>query len=145
MQIKDNQWFILRKFLRARIHCFEPNSEELNKIKLQFNNDNIVLNNCAVGEKSDKKEFNITAISGHSSFKNINFKSTWVKERSKSININSNDYIKDRIKVPQISLDDYTKKNNIDFIDILKIDTQGYEDKVLEGCHELLKIKKKFT
>lgn len=129
-------------FKSPRIHCFEPNSEELNKIKLQFNNDNIVLNNCAVGEKSDKKEFNITAISGHSSFKNINFKSTWVKERSKSININSNDYIKDRIKVPQISLDDYTKKNNIDFIDILKIDTQGYEDKVLEGCHELLKNKK---
>ena len=70
MQIKDNQWFILIKFLKAqKQHFFEPNSEELNKIKLQFNNDNIVLNNCAVGEKSDKKEFNITAMSGHSSFK----------------------------------------------------------------------------
>ena len=34
----------------------------------------------AVSEKSDKKEFNITAMSGHSSFKNINLKSKWLKK-----------------------------------------------------------------
>ena len=41
-----------------------------------------------------------------------------------------------------ITLDDYAEKKNIDTIDILKIDTQGYEDKVLEGANQLLKKNK---
>lgn len=36
-------------------------------------------------------------------------------------------------------MDEYCKKNNIGNIDIIKIDTQGYEDKVLKGCSELIK------
>ena len=34
---------------------------------------------------------------------------------------------------------DSEKKNNIENIDILKIDTQGYEDKVLQGAQNLIK------
>ena len=36
------------------------------------------------------------------------------------------------------TLDKYAKKNNINRIDILKIDTQGYEDKVLQGAEKYL-------
>ena len=38
-----------------------------------------------------------------------------------------------------ISLDKYCEKNNINKIDILKIDTQAYEDKVLMGSEGMLK------
>ena len=38
-----------------------------------------------------------------------------------------------------ITLDNYCLQNNIEKIDILKIDTQGYEDKVLQGSQEILK------
>ena len=34
------------------------------------------------------------------------------------------------------------KKNNIDTIDILKIDTPGYEDKVVEGCTNLISLER---
>ena len=36
-------------------------------------------------------------------------------------------------------MDEYFKINNLKFIDLLKIDTQGYEDKVLNGSQETLK------
>ena len=39
-------------------------------------------------------------------------------------------------------MDDYCNDKNIQQIDILKIDTQGYEDKVLEGAIKLLKLNK---
>ena len=38
-----------------------------------------------------------------------------------------------------ITLDEYVKEKNISNIDILKIDTQGFEDKVLLGAQNLLK------
>ena len=130
-------------FKSPKIHCFEPNPDALKLIEIKYKNDkNIIQNNYAAGEKFETKEFNVTANSGHSSFQDINFKSKWVKERSKSININANQYITKKIKVKQISLDDYARDHNINSIDILKIDTQGYEDKVLAGCHHLLKNRK---
>ena len=36
------------------------------------------------------------------------------------------------------TLDAYSSEHNIKKIDILKIDTQGYEDKVLSGCLNLI-------
>ena len=49
------------------------------------------------------------------------------------------EYISKQENVSIITLDEYCKKNNIGNIDIIKIDTQGYEDKVLKGCSELIK------
>jgi hypothetical protein len=37
------------------------------------------------------------------------------------------------------TIDDYLLKNNITHVDILKIDTQGTEDKVLEGAQNALR------
>jgi FkbM family methyltransferase len=36
------------------------------------------------------------------------------------------------VVVPTLKLDSYIKNNNIDSIDLIKIDTEGTEDKVLE-------------
>ena len=46
------------------------------------------------------------------------------------------------IDIKQIKLDDFANENKIDNIDFLKIDTQGTEDKVLQGASELLKKQK---
>ena len=43
-----------------------------------------------------------------------------------------------KIKVKAITLDLYCTENRIDKIDILKIDVEGYELGVLEGCTDLL-------
>ena len=84
-------------------------------------------------------EFNINANSGHSSFKNLIPNTTWIKRRSESAKIDDKNYTTKKINTEIISLDDYVNEKNISNIDILKIDTQGYEDKVLLGAKNLLK------
>ena len=85
---------------------------------------------------------NIAKNTGHSSFLNIKKNTRWINERSKSVGVKEDEYISRQENVPIITLDEYCKKNNIGNIDILKIDTQGYEDKVLKGCSELIKNEK---
>jgi hypothetical protein len=38
-----------------------------------------------------------------------------------------------------ISLDEFAKKNNINYIDLLKIDVEGFEFKALKGAKQILK------
>ena len=127
-------------FLNPLIHSFEPNIDEINILKkLYYNDKNLFLNNLAVGKKKQNLENNIKATSGHSSFKNLIPNTTWIKKRSKSINIDDTKYTIKKVNTQIITLDDYASENNITNIDILKIDTQGFEDQVLMGAQKLLK------
>ena len=130
-------------FKNPIIHSFEPNTKEMEKVKKKYENDKqLFLNNLAIGEKPGSLEFNINAISGHSSFKNLIPNTTWIKKRSQLAKIQSEKYTTEKVLTKIITLDDYAKNNKINDIDILKIDTQGYEDKVLQGAQELLKKNK---
>tara|TARA_A100001015_G_scaffold246870_1_gene283467 strand:+ start:80 stop:868 length:789 start_codon:yes stop_codon:yes gene_type:complete len=127
-------------FKSPTIHSFEPDTNEVNILKEKYHNDkNLILNNFGVGEKEDTLEFNVNIDSSHSSFRELIPKTTWLKERSKQADIISENYTSKKVNTKIITLDDYVKKNNIESIDILKIDTQGFEDKVLIGAQNLIK------
>ena len=127
-------------FQNPIIHSFEPNIDEVNILKQKYINDkNLYLNNVAVGDKKGNLEFNINARSGHSSFKNLIPNTTWIKKRSNSIKIDDKNYTTKKVNAEVITLDDYVNEKNLTNIDILKIDTQGFEDKVLLGAQNLLK------
>ena len=100
------------------------------------------LNNVAVGDKKGNLEFNITAKSTHSSFKNLIPNTTWIKKRSNTMKIDDKNYTAKKVNAEIITLDDYVNEKNLTNIDILKIDTQGFEDKVLLGAQNLLKNNK---
>ena len=132
-----------RLYKNSIIHSFEPVENEYNLLKEKFkNNPNIYLSNVGVGDQLGEGLINITKNTGHSSFLNINKNTRWINERSKSAGVKGDEYISKQENVSIITLDEYCKKNNIGNIDILKIDTQGYEDKVLKGCSELIKNEK---
>tara|TARA_Y100000816_G_C26019540_1_gene533328 strand:- start:170 stop:937 length:768 start_codon:yes stop_codon:yes gene_type:complete len=133
----------LKMFDNAVIHSFEPVKIEFDKMYEKFkDNKNVFLNNCALGDKTEEKEFNITAKTENSSFRGINPGTEWLKTRSKQYNTTEEGYVTSIQKVKVIKLDDYCKDNKIHQIDLMKIDTQGYEDKVLEGSMNTIKENK---
>lgn len=127
-------------FKNPIIHSFEPIKSNFDIMCNKFSKDkNVHLNNFALGDKKEYKLFNITAQSENSSFNKINKNTKWLKVRSKQFDTSIEDYVKLKTKVKIITLDNYCREKKIDKIDILKIDTQGYEDKVLRGCAYSLK------
>ena len=85
-----------------------------------------------------KINFYITAKTGNSSFNKIREDSDWLKVRSKQYGTKVDKYTKIKKKVKIVALDDYCNINEINHIDLIKIDTQGYEDKILEGSKKIL-------
>ena len=147
MDIGGNKGQSIEKYLKIFdkpiIHSFEPIKTEFDFMYNKFkNNKNIFLNNFALGDKTEEKEFNITAQTGNSSFNKINLDTKWLKVRSNQFKTSEEGYITSVQKVNVVKLDDYLKDNKIDVIDLVKIDTQGYEDKVLEGSLNSLKQNK---
>ena len=118
-------------FPNCILHCFEPLKKCFDSIKQKYNEKNIVLNNFALGEINTNRKFNHNILTYTSSFLNINKtnKSSFLYKRAK----------KNKSNVVIQKLDHYIKQHNIKNIDILKIDTQGYEIKVLQGAMHLLK------
>ena len=133
----------LKIFEKPIIHSFEPIETEFNYMYNKFkNNKNIFLNNFALGDKTEEKEFNVTAKTVNSSFNKINLDTDWLKERSKQYNTSEEGYVTSVQKVNVIKLDDYCRDHKISIIDLVKIDTQGYEDKVLQGSLNSIKQNK---
>ena len=127
-------------FPNSAIHSFEPIKSEYEIIRKKYgDHKNIYLNNLAVGEIECLRNINITEKSENSSFNNVRQGTNWLKTRSNQFNVDEDKFVKKKEEVKIITLDDYCKDNKIDEIDILKIDTQGYEDKVLQGSIELIK------
>lgn len=132
------------------IHSFEPQEEcweELNILERKYNDNSIIVNKCATGNRPTKDApfYTHDITTGQSGFHKINLQSEdsihldkiKQKENLKELNKYKNSLNHER-KVEIIRLDDYMKQNNIESVHILKIDTQGYEPEVLEGLGERL-------
>ena len=85
-----------------------------------------------------KKEINVTIGTGKSSFNNIKLDTNYQRNRSKLLNTYANEFNSTTEQVEIKILDDYIEEKKINTIDLIKIDTQGYEDKVLSGSKKIL-------
>ncbi|MDA9105990.1 FkbM family methyltransferase [Candidatus Pelagibacter sp.] len=129
----------LKIFNKPTIHAFEPISFEYESLKIKYNiKKKIFLNNIALGEKKKLGVLHVSKLTGNSSLIKLVKNTQWLKLRSKQVNVSEDKYIIKKEDVKIDSIDNYCAKNKIQKIDLLKIDTQGYEDKVLKGCKKML-------
>tara|TARA_B110000238_G_scaffold119984_1_gene129989 strand:- start:3297 stop:4073 length:777 start_codon:yes stop_codon:yes gene_type:complete len=127
-------------FPKSTIHAFEPIKKEFDFLKKTYGEKkDIIINNIALGEKSYQKKLNLSKRTGVSSFNNFNLAHKWIKIRSKQYNTNVEGFLEGEQLVNVVTLDEYCLSHNIGKIDILKVDTQGYEDHVLAGAVKSIK------
>jgi len=134
---------------KSIVHCFEPQNEcckELEGKVKKFCFSDVFINRYAVGDKiiDNATFYSHNISSGQSGFNKINLNSL------DSINLNElkhhnyydlNKYkgkLNRERKVRIVPLAIYMNEKNIENIDLLKIDTQGYEPEVLKGLENKL-------
>jgi len=126
-------------FPNSIIHSFEPQQEIFKILKKKYGNDkNVILNNFALGTKKDNKKLYVGAKSGTSSFSKFRSNTEWIKQRAAELGIKPKQYLKHVENVKINTLDNYIIKNKISKIDLLKLDAETHEDKILSGLKKNL-------
>jgi len=120
-------------FSIKKIYAIEPNPEIFKELKKKFISEKISFFNYAIGEKDSIKYLNILNDSSSSTIVNLNYKSKYFQRKKRLLTLFSNKLIKKKKRVLVYSLNNFLKKNKINFVDILKIDTEGYEFTILKS------------
>ena len=140
----------LKNFKIKNIYSFEASTKtyrklenNIKKIKKIYKDTNIEIFNTGIGNSNEEKIFNELPDSNSSTFNFIDQNSSYFKRKEKILSILFQPAftVKKNI-VSQIKLDEFIKKKNIYSIDILKIDTEGYELEVLKGLKHNIKFVK---
>jgi FkbM family methyltransferase len=116
----------------AKVYAFEPLPTNFEKLQSKANLEpRIIPINKAISDASGTASFHITALADASSLLQPNETGSTFDKYTTEV---------DCITVETLTLDEFCKEKDIVNIDILKIDAQGAEIKILKGCKNLLSI-----
>ncbi|MDC3208014.1 FkbM family methyltransferase, partial [Candidatus Pelagibacter sp.] len=111
---------------------------ELNKKR--FFQSNILIENLALGKEKEKKIFKQFIETSSSTFSDININSKYFKKKFQLLNKKKRDGFFEEKQIQLVPLCEYLENKNIDKIDVLKIDTEGFEFEILQGLKKQIKI-----
>jgi len=122
-------------FSQAKIFSFEPDPESFD-ILSKKDVGNVEFFNLAISDEVGTAKFYRNRISHTNSLYKVNLKSKdsvqFAKNRELTVPANEKEYNLD-VDVKTITLDKFINDNTIENIDLIKIDVQGAERKVLSG------------
>lgn len=116
---------------KINFYSFEPDKNLIlvqKKLKLPTSH-KLITNNLGISNENKQKQFFRRSVSSQSSFLN--------DSRSEDIS-----KLEEKLNIRTVRLDDYCFEKNIDYIDILKIDTEGLELEVLISGSKMIINKK---
>ena len=111
----------------------------LNKLKKKYKKTEILIENFAVGNERKSLRINQFVESSSSTLKQINTNSNYFKKKYFFLKKNIGGNLFHKIDVKMILLYDYLVEKNINNVDFLKIDTEGYEYETILGLRNKLK------
>ncbi len=139
--------FFLKNFKVNKIISFEASeinfkklSKNSTKFQKTFKETDIIIENLALGSENKIKKFKQFNESSSSTFSEINTNSSYFKKKFRFLNKNKNDEFFFENDISLTVLQNYIDKENIDYINILKIDTEGSEFEILKGLKEKIGI-----
>lgn len=131
----------LKNFKIDYLYSFEPSKESFkilfkkaNLLKNKFDKVNIQLENLALGDSNKNVEFNYLKETSSSTIQKLNTNSSYFKKKEKYLG----KLINKKIFIEQVNFQEYLMNKKINKIDLLKIDTEGYELEVLRGLKDSL-------
>ena len=132
-----------KNFNIKKMICYEASKINFNKLAKfnNLNNLNIVINNIALGSKEKELEFFQTSESSSSTFCKIDHNSDYFKRKNNILNIfHRAEYIVNSELIKLKTLENEFIKYNLEYVDILKIDTEGFEFDVIKGAGDKIKL-----
>ena len=118
-----------RSFNKPTIYAFEPSSTMFQILQSKEFVSQVFLYNLALGKVTCKREFTNYKISTLSSLLPLD-----IHEENRFRNVEMVN--KELVEIDTV--DNFLKQNCINYVDLLKIDTQGYDLEVLLGAEEAL-------
>jgi len=110
----------------GHVHSFEPSPTTFKKLAATVAKNglsNVTLHNCGCSDEESQLLLNLTESSGNSSMRS----SAEIAGKVREVQ-----------KVRVVVLDDYLH-GKLNRLDLIKIDTEGFEDRVLAGARQLLR------
>jgi len=133
--------FFLKVYPDAQIYSFEPNPELFQTLKKKYGHNNQVhLYNLGVSDICGRLILNKAVLDETSTFEGLNFESSYLHRKAKILGVSKTEIIESRIEVGVITLSEFFHLNHLKHVNILKIDTEGHEVKVLKGLFNSNKI-----
>lgn len=124
-------------FPLGKIFSFEPCLSEFQKAKKRVDGrNNVVLNNKALSTYNGKQSLNVADRFGES------FCSHSLLNPKIHLTFHKDITFKEQNLVDVVNLDDYLKENNINYIDYMWLDMQGYESVILQNSPYAMSITK---
>ena len=124
---------IKKEFEIKQIYGFEPNQEIYEILNKNFSSKKINLFNKGISNEKGDAFLNKNIDSSSSSINDLNSNSKYYKKKFFLMNFLNLRNVTTKTKIQVIRLDEFMKSNNISDVDILKIDTEGFEYNVIKS------------
>ena len=113
----------------SEIHCFEPHKANFNFLTKKYkDNKKIIINNFAISNKKGEFKFYM---------KNYNSKFDFAGNAGSSLKKNKSNIDKKNFEIVKvIRISDYINENNLNKIDLMKIDAEGSEYDIIFDIYE---------